>query len=373
MRRVLILCEYPTLLGGERSMLATLPAVQAAGFDISVAAPGQGPLAAELRERGIDHHAWPEPSSRATMLPSELLRGSLGHIVRRIQPGVVHANSLSTSRIAGPVMADAEIPSLGHLRDIVNLSRRAVADVNLHRRIAAVSHATLDFHIGQGIDAARSIVLYNGVDLNEFRPRAATGCLHRELQLPASAQFVANIGQIALRKGTPVVLHAAQQIADERADLHWLIVGARTSNKLESEMMETMLRSIASQPPLVGRVHFLGTRRDVPKILNECVVLVHAARQEPLGRVLLEAAASGVAVVATEVGGTREIFPSQDEAVLVPPDDGAAVAAATLDLLRDEPRRRVMASAARRRAEEAFDIRNTAQRLVAQYEEVLNR
>jgi glycosyltransferase involved in cell wall biosynthesis len=372
MPRVLILCEYPTLLGGERSMLATLPAVQAAGFEISVAAPGQGPLAAELRKRGIDHHAWPERSRRATTLPSELLRDALGRIIRRIQPVIVHANSLSTSRIAGPVVADAAIPSLGHLRDIVNLSRRAVEDVNMHSRIVAVSHATLDFHIGQGIDAARSVVLYNGVDLDEFRPRAATGYLHRDLQLPASARFVVNIGQITLRKGTPIVLYAARQIAEKRPDLHWLIVGERTSNKLESEMMETMVRSIASQTPLVGRVHFLGTRPDIPQILNECVVLVHAARQEPLGRVLLEAAASGVAVIATDVGGTREIFPSQDEAVLVPPDDGMAVAAATLDLLRDEPRRRLMASAARRRAEEAFDIRNAAQRLVAQYEEVLN-
>ena len=45
MPRLLILCEYPTLLGGERSMLATLPAVRAAGFDVHVAAPPVGPLA----------------------------------------------------------------------------------------------------------------------------------------------------------------------------------------------------------------------------------------------------------------------------------------------------------------------------------------
>ncbi len=49
MPRLLILCEYPTLLGGERSMLATLPAVAAAGFDIFVAAPPSGPLADEIK------------------------------------------------------------------------------------------------------------------------------------------------------------------------------------------------------------------------------------------------------------------------------------------------------------------------------------
>jgi glycosyltransferase involved in cell wall biosynthesis len=88
---------------------------------------------------------------------------------------------------------------------------------------------------------------------------------------------------------------------------------------------------------------------------------------------LLEAAASGVAVVATDVGGTREIFPAElDGAILVPPDDERALAEATLALLENEPRRQSLARAARRRAEVAFDIRAAAQRLIAQYEAVLN-
>ncbi len=111
----------------------------------------------------------------------------------------------------------------------------------------------------------------------------------------------------------------------------------------------------------------------MPRLLNECVLLVHAARQEPLGRVLLEAAASGVAVVATDVGGTREIFRTElDGAILVPPDDERALAEAMLALLQNEARRQSLARAARRRAEEAFDIRYAAQRLVAQYEDVIN-
>jgi glycosyltransferase involved in cell wall biosynthesis len=108
-------------------------------------------------------------------------------------------------------------------------------------------------------------------------------------------------------------------------------------------------------------------------LLNECALLVHGARQEPLGRVLLEAAASGVAVVVTDVGGTREIFPTElGGAILVPPDDDRALAAAMLALLRNEPRRQSLAQAARRRAEEAFDIRRAVQRLIEQYRELLN-
>jgi glycosyltransferase involved in cell wall biosynthesis len=91
-----------------------------------------------------------------------------------------------------------------------------------------------------------------------------------------------------------------------------------------------------------------------------------------LGRVLLEAAASGLAVVASDVGGTREIFPSEaDGAILVPPDDPQAIADAVLALLEDDARRHALAVGGRRRAENAFDVRQAASRLIEHYESVL--
>jgi glycosyltransferase involved in cell wall biosynthesis len=85
--------------------------------------------------------------------------------------------------------------------------------------------------------------------------------------------------------------------------------------------------------------------------------------------VLLEAAASGVPVVATAVGGTCEIFPPAT-ARLVPPDDPGALAAAIDELLGDAALRAALAAAARRRVEAVFDIRKTAAALVAHYEAV---
>jgi glycosyltransferase involved in cell wall biosynthesis len=224
----------------------------------------------------------------------------------------------------------------------------------------------------QGIDAARCVVAHNGVDLDEFRPRAASGYLHRELGLPASARLIAVIGQLGLRKATDVALSAALQIAADVPDVHWLIVGERTSNKPESRVFEELLHSIADESDLAGLVHFLGSRSDVAAILNECVLLVHAAHQEPLGRVLLEAAASGLAVVATDVGGTHEIFPNEaDGALLVAPGNRSAMSDSVLALLRDDERRQAIGRGGRKRAEEAFDIRRAAGRLIEQYQSVL--
>jgi glycosyltransferase involved in cell wall biosynthesis len=171
-----------------------------------------------------------------------------------------------------------------------------------------------------------------------------------------------------------VALNAALQLARDLPDVHWLLVGERTSGKQESREFEQRLHQIASQAPLAGHVHFLGSRNDVPQLLNECALLVHSARQEPLGRVLLEAAASGLPVVATDVGGTREIFPTHsDGAVVVPPDDERSMASAVRDLLHDEPRRRSMVLAARQRACATFDIQQTGERLVGHYRKLLNR
>jgi glycosyltransferase involved in cell wall biosynthesis len=355
-------------------MLATLPAVAAAGFDVHVAAPSGGPFADALAEGGVTHVDWLTHDSQGQRLPLDELRSNLASLIGELRPALVHANSVSTSRISGPVAPKLRIPSIGHLRDIVKLAPQAIADINCHRRLLAVSQATRDFHIAQGLDPARCIVIHNGVDLNQFAPRPATGYLHRELGLPRGARLIATIGQLGLRKATDVTLTAACEIARQVPDVHWLIVGERTSTKPESLEFERRLQALAAEPPLTERVHFLGRRSDVHRLLNECVLLVHAARQEPLGRILLESAASGLPVVATDVGGTREIFPTQNiGAVLVPPDDPSAIANAALGLLQNESQRQSFARAARQRAAEAFDIRNASERLIEQYRNVLNQ
>jgi glycosyltransferase involved in cell wall biosynthesis len=354
-------------------MLATLPAITASGFDVQVAAPPQGTLADMLSERGITHAAWQTHDEQGQRLPLSQLRMKLAALIERHQPQLVHANSLSTARIAGPVVAECGVPSIGHLRDIVKLAQQAIDDLNAHRRLVAVSRATRDFHLDQGLDARKCTVVHNGVDLQEFCPRPPAGFLHHELGLPPTARLIATIGQLGLRKGTDVVLAAAFSLAADEPDLHWLLVGERTSNKDESRDFEASLRSTANEKPLAGRVHFLGRRDDVSRLLNECVLVVHAARQEPLGRVLLEAAASGVAIVATDVGGTREIFPTESHAaVLVPTDNRCAFAETIRALFHDDVRRQSLGAAARRRAEQAFDIRNAAARLIEVYHDVLS-
>lgn len=352
-------------------MLAVLDGLRSAGFEICAAAPSQGPLADALAARGIDLIAFCPRDDRGTRRPLPELREHLAGVLARLRPDLLHANSLSMGRLSGPVAAQAALPSVAHLRDIVRLSRQAVEDLHGHTRLLAVSHAVRRFLAGYGLDAAKIHVLYNGVDLERFAPRPATGYLHRQLALTPQAVLVGAIGQIGQRKGQDVLVGAAALLARDLPNVHYVLVGQRWSDKPEAREFEARLHAAACGR-LAGRVHFLGVRDDVDRILNELAILVHPARQEPLGRVLLEASASGTAVVATDVGGTAEVFPADCQgARLVPPGDPVALAAAIAVVLGSEALRARMGAAGRRRAEAAFDAGQAAARLAEHYRHVL--
>ena len=306
--KVAILSEFESRHGGENSLLAVLPHLMRRGVRPILVAPDSGDFATTVRELGVELIDFRRTLTDGTPLSQSEVRETLAEKLRWISPDLVHANSLAMGRLAGPVTKWLNLPGLAHLRDIVRLNRRAVADLNENTSLLAVSHATRDYHVAQGISPEKCRVVYNGVDQAVFRFRPPTGFLHRELSLPHDAVLVGNIGQIGLRKGQVPLFLAMRQIVEILPQTHLIVVGKRWSSKAESVVYEQTLHDLASQPPLKGHVHFLGVRHDVQMILNELTLLMHGARQEPLGRVLLEAAASQVPVIATNVGGTSEIF-----------------------------------------------------------------
>jgi glycosyltransferase involved in cell wall biosynthesis len=369
--RVAWLFEYPTLHGGEHSLLATLPCLRAAGFELVSLAPPAGALAERLQAEGVPLMAFETRDAEGRRRSQSQLRERLVELLAASRAELLHANSLAMGRLSGPAAAELRLPSISHLRDIIKLSAAAVADLNLHDRLLAVSAATREFHVGQGLAADKVQVLYNGVDLQRFHPRPANGWLHARLGLPREAMLLGAIGQLVMRKGHDVLARAAASLAERLPNVHWIIAGSRHSQKDEAIEHEAAVRATFSAAGLAGRVHFLGTVENIEDLLPELAILVHPSRQEPLGRVLLEAAASGVACVATEAGGTREIFPpAAGAARLVPVGDSAALAAAVAELAANPQERARLGLAARRQAEAMFDIRRSAAGLAEHYRQV---
>ena len=369
----MLLCEFATLNGGEQSLLATLPAILAAGFEVSVALPESGPLVDRLQELNIPCVPFSLFDVNAERLKLKAAREQLAELLLEHRPDLLHANSLAMGRLAGPVAHKLKLRSIAHLRDILRLRQQVIQDLNYHQRLLAVSHATRDFHVEQGLSPANTQVLYNGVDLDRFKPRPATGYLHQELSIPSSAPLVALIGQIGLRKDPLTFLRAGAELAKRHTDTHFLVIGERFSEKEESRELESELHAFAELEELRGRVHFLGVREDIATLLPELSLLFHPAWQEPLGRVLLEAAASGVAIIASDVGGTPEIFPPEAHSAALFPAGDVPVLSGILDsLLQDEASRRNLQQQARLRAVTMFDIRQRSAELIEVYEAVLS-
>jgi glycosyltransferase involved in cell wall biosynthesis len=367
--RVAWLFEYPTLHGGERSLLATLPVLRKTGIEPIAIGPPEGSLALELARNDIALLPF-NVFNGGHRRPRSALRADVPARLRDVRPALLHANSLSMGRLSGPLVNDAGIPSIAHVRDIVGLSAAAVADLNRHTRLLAVSQATRDFHVAQGVCGDRMYVCFNGVDLNRFRPRPPTGWLHRQLGLPEDALLVGTIGQLVMRKGHDVLVRAAAQLRHRLPQIHWLVIGERHSQKAEAVAYEDGLHSAIQAAGLATQFHFLGTLDNVADVLPELILLVHPARQEPLGRVLLEAAATGVPCIATDVGGTREIFSAATMARLISPDDEQTLAETVVELIESPGERQAMSQAARRHAEEQFDINQAARSLVEHYQAV---
>lgn len=363
--KVAVLFEYASLNGGEHSMLAVLDELQRTGshFQFVAIAPPDGPLIEQLHQRKIETHAFTQHSPDGTRLPAGVVRNDLKSIVGQIEPHILHANSLSMGRLTGAIADGLNCHCTSHLRDILKISKAAMADLNRNFRLAAVSNATRDFHVSHGMDSGRVITVYNGVDTDKFQQRSKTGLLANELGLPDDSFVVLTIGQIGLRKGLDVLAAAAVSVCRSTSDLHFVIVGERHSQKAESVEFDESLNHRMDEAGFGDRWHRLGRRSNVPELMNESDLLAHAAHQEPLGRVLLEAASSGLPIVATSVGGTSEILEDSVSGILVPPKDAVALAAAIRQHQTDSQQRESLALAARRTIVERFSIETAAKQL----------
>ena len=306
-RRVVVFAEYGWRNGGENSLLAVVKGLREKGWDFVFACPGETELSRYLNEVDIQQTQWNVIDEEGTRKSQDQIRDEMSAIITEQNPAIVHCNSLSTGRLAGPVTNEMQVPGLGYLRDIMKLSRKAISDLNHLNQIVAVSAATKEFHVAQGLLPAKVQVVHNGVDLDEFRPRDPTGFLHRELGLSSDSMIALCIGQIGLRKGTDTVIESFIRLCKEIDGLQLVLIGMRNSQKQESVDFESKCHRIGEESPFAKQIHWLGRRGDVCQILNEAKILLHGARQEPLGRVLLEASASGCPFVATRVGGTEEI------------------------------------------------------------------
>lgn len=207
------------------------------------------------------------------------------------------------------------------------------------------------------------VVVHVGIDGRRFVPHerneVAAG--------PARPPRILCIGTLHEVKGQRHLIAAARILAERGVAFELAFVGDGPDR--------AELERLAADVPAVGRVTFLGqqTRDEVVDLLADADVLVApsvptaSGKREGLPVVLIEAMASGVAVVASHLSGIPELVEDGVTGLTVAPGDEAGLAAAIASLLADPARRAALAAAGRRRVEEDFDLDRNAERLVSMF------
>jgi glycosyltransferase involved in cell wall biosynthesis len=211
----------------------------------------------------------------------------------------------------------------------------------------------------QGFPQDRLVTHYNGVDLDTFHPAPA----------PPAERTVLHIGRLVEKKGTALLIDAFARVADSFPDASLAIVG-------DGPLCAALERQAA---PLAGRVRFLGYRppEEVAGLIRNAWLLAApslTARDgdaEGLPNVVVEAAASGVPVVASAHAGIPEAIEHEASGLIVPEGQVAPLAEALHRLLASADLQRGYGRAGRKLAETRFDARRQAERLEQLYDEVV--
>jgi glycosyltransferase involved in cell wall biosynthesis len=177
---------------------------------------------------------------------------------------------------------------------------------------------------------------------------------------PYASPYVLSLGRLNGLKGHDVLLSAFRRVRDSHPEIHLVIAG--------DGPQRARLHAVTLALGLKDRVAFLGEigRERVPQLLAGCRFLVLSSWNEGIPNVILEAMASGKAVVATSVGGVPEVVEDPSRGRLVPPGDAVALARAMSSLIEDPAGCAAMGEAGR-----AFvRLRHDVDRIVDQYEAV---
>jgi glycosyltransferase involved in cell wall biosynthesis len=223
--------------------------------------------------------------------------------------------------------------------------------------------AVKDWLIREGYDAAKIVVIRNGVDLSRFNGPADPGRIRRELGLAPGTPLVAVVSRLTRLKGLENLLEAAAMLTPRYPDVRFLIVG-ETSPSEVAYLDE--LKQLADRQGVGDRVIFTGRRSDVPALLSAVDVSVMPSLNEALSNVLLESMAAGAPTVATRVGGTPEALVHEETGLLVAPGDSRGLASAVGRLMDD----RLLATQLGRTARQLIQDRFSVDRMVLSTEQL---
>ncbi len=211
-------------------------------------------------------------------------------------------------------------------------------------------------------------VITNGFGPQDVHVTRRRSQVRGDWEMGAGTPLIGCMGQLVPWKRQDVLLRAMPLVLEHVPQARVVFMGSDTFD--EHPEYVASLHELANAPSLQGHVVWAGFVDHPADALAALDVLAHPADREPFGRVVLEALALGVPVVAVNQAGPAEIIEDGRSGLLVAPEDPAALAEAVVRLLQDDELREGLSDGARIRAGH-YSISHTAARVLELYREVL--
>ena len=291
--------------------------------------------------------------------------------LREFRPDVVHSHCFHANILAR--LLKVLVPGPAVLSTVHNVYEGGWARMlayrltdGLARQTIAVSQAAADRFVRlKAVPQRKCMVLTNGIDTAEFAPSADRRARMRT-EMSAGAQFIwLTAGRIVPAKDYPNLLRAFARVRTACREAQLWIAGEATGTEFLT------VQALVAELGLEDAVSWLGLRRDLPALLDAADGFVLGSAWEGMPLALGEAMAMEKPVVATDVGGVRELV--EDAGAIVPAKDPCALAKAMLEQMQSTPEdRRALGLAARSRIQGHFGMDAKADEWEALYRAILN-
>jgi glycosyltransferase involved in cell wall biosynthesis len=366
--------------GAQENTLLTAqlldPAVWEAAVVSGIQTGSEGSLIETAQARAIPLIL--EPSLVREVNPWQDLRALL-RLTRLIRQGkytIVHTHSSKAgivgrwaARLAGAPVIVHTVHGWGHhdhqhplVRAYYILLEKLTLPIT--DKLIVVSPLNIEKGLADGIGRPEDYcVIRSGIELDRFgHPQVERAVTRAAWGIPATAPVVGTVTRLSPQKGPLDFVRAAARVVQAVPESWFLMVG--------DGPMRAEVTALAQELGVAGRLVLTGLRPDVPELLAAMDIFALSSLWEGLPRVIPQAMATGLPVVATAIDGSAEAIAEGVNGLLTPPGDPQALAAGVIRLLRNPALARQMGEAGRVRVAE-FDVRTMVAQIAALYEDLL--
>ncbi|WP_341667118.1 glycosyltransferase family 4 protein [Alcaligenes sp. SDU_A2] len=328
--------EAATSFGGQENyILRAMRILRERGHHVEAACQPHAQLTARLRDEGFVVHTLYMDGTR------NYLRGvcQLRRVLRNGRFDVLNSHSRRDAMLAGVAGRLAGTPLIVRTRHLAKKVGSLLSYTIVPKRVITPSEYVRQHMIQRGVKPGAVDVVYPCVDPAVIDAAPALD-LRAQLSLASDTVLVGCVAVLRREKGHRELIAAMQPLLATYPHLHLVLVGGGSPGMQE-------LQTLVVEQGLLGRVHLLGPRSDVPSLLPNLDVFALATHMEASGTVFVEAGSAGLPVVGTRVGGVPEMMLEGQSGLLVPLHDIAALTQALESLILDPARRQAMGAAGR--------------------------